>query len=74
MLVSLCGAMSYAIAMLSLRRLSTRESTESIAFQVSVVAGVVLALFGSWQLVWPTRTALPLLGLSALSGGFASSR
>ena len=67
-LVSLCGALAYSIAMLSLRRLSTRETTESIVFHVSLVAGGMLLLFSLPTLVRPAPGAWGPIGLSALAG------
>lgn len=67
-LVSLCGALAYSVAMLSLRRLSTKETTESIVFHVSLVAGGVLLLFSLPTLVRPTAGAWGPIGLSALAG------
>jgi len=69
-LIALGGALCYAIAMLSLRRLSQGESTESIAFHVSVVAGVTMTLASLPRFVRPAPGTWLPLALSALAGGF----
>lgn len=67
--INLAGALCYAIAMLSLRRLGPRETPEGIAFHVSVVAGVAMTLASLPHLVRPSPAAWLPLGLSALAGG-----
>lgn len=68
-LLVLLGAVSYALAILRLRRLSERESSEAIALHMSLTAGGVMLLVAlpHWKPV-PTEAALPLV-LSALAGG-----
>lgn len=69
-LITLAGAACYAVAMLSLRRLGPRETSEGIAFHVSVVAGVVLLLASLPRFVVPGAAAWAPIGASALAGGF----
>ena len=70
-LIAVAGAFCYSIAMLSLRRLGPRETSEGIAFHVSLVAGVALLLASLPRFVMPTRRAVVPLVVSALAGGFA---
>lgn len=70
-LISLCGAFCYAVAMLSLRRLGSRETPEGIAFHVSVVAAVAMTLASLPHRVLPSPQAWVPLGISALAGGLA---
>lgn len=68
-LLVLLGAVSYALALLRLRRLSTHESSEAIALHLSLVAGVVhLAI--ALPAMRPVRAAAYLpLAVAAISGG-----
>jgi drug/metabolite transporter (DMT)-like permease len=70
-LLVLLGAFSYALALLRLRRMSGRESSESIALHLSLVAGAVhLAI--ALPAMRPVRAAAYLpLAVSAISGGLA---
>jgi drug/metabolite transporter (DMT)-like permease len=69
-LALLLGSLSYALALLRLRRLGVSEGSEAIALHMSLVAGVVL-LLASWPrfVVPPPRSWLPLAA-SAVLGGF----
>ena len=68
-LLVLLGAVSYALAILRLRRLSGRESSEAIALHMSLTAGGIMLLIALPHLKpVPTKAYLPLL-LSAVSGG-----
>jgi drug/metabolite transporter (DMT)-like permease len=69
-LLVLLGAVSYALALLRLRRLSGHESSESIALHMSLVAGAVhLAI--ALPDMRPVRAAAYLpLAAAAVSGGF----
>jgi drug/metabolite transporter (DMT)-like permease len=69
-LITVAGAFCYSIAMLSLRRLGPRETSEGIALHVSLVAGVVLLLVSLPHFVMPNRHAVVPLVVSALAGGF----
>jgi drug/metabolite transporter (DMT)-like permease len=65
----LVGAVSYALALLRLRRLSGRESSEAIALHMSLVAGVIMLAI-ALPAMRPVRAAAYLpLAASALSGG-----
>ncbi len=66
----LLGALSYAFALLRLRRLSGHESSEAIALHVSLVAGAIhLAI--ALPSMRPVHAAAYLpLAASAISGGF----
>jgi drug/metabolite transporter (DMT)-like permease len=69
-LITVGGAFCYSIAMLSLRRLGPRETSEGIAFHVSLVAGVALLLLSLPRFAVPgPHAATPILA-SALAGGF----
>jgi drug/metabolite transporter (DMT)-like permease len=67
--IVLAGALSYALAIFRVRRLSSRESSEAIGFHMSITAGVVMFAIAlpSLQPI-PVAAMLPLL-LSALAGG-----
>ena len=68
-LLVLLGAISYALAILRLRRLSGRESSEAIALHMSLTAGGIMLLVALPHLrPVPAAAYLPLV-LSALSGG-----
>ena len=68
-LLVLLGAVSYALAILRLRRLSGRESSEAIALHMSLTAGGIMLLIALPHLKpVPAKAYLPLL-LSAVSGG-----
>ena len=68
-LILLAGALSYALAIFRVRRLSSRESSEAIGFHMSLTAGGVMLLIALPHLQRiPTSAMLPL-GLSALAGG-----
>ena len=68
-LIVLAGAISYALAIFRVRRLSSRESSEAIGFHMSITAGVIMLVIAlpHWQAI-PAAAVLPL-GLSALAGG-----
>jgi drug/metabolite transporter (DMT)-like permease len=69
-LLVLLGAVSYALALLRLRRLSTVESSEAIALHLSLVAGAV-TLAIALPAMRPVRAAAYLpLAAAAVSGGF----
>lgn len=68
-LLVLVGAVSYALAILRLRQLSTRESSEAIALHMSLTAGGILALIALPHVQpLPSGSWLPI-ALSALAGG-----
>ncbi len=68
-LLVLLGAVSYALAILRLRGLSQRESSEAIALHMSLTAGGIMLLVALPHLKpVPAPAYLPLV-LSALSGG-----
>jgi drug/metabolite transporter (DMT)-like permease len=67
----IAGAVCYGVAMVSLRRLGPRESSEGIAFHVSVVAGAWLLLLSLPHFVLPSPRAWAAIACSALSGGLA---
>jgi len=68
-LLVLLGAVSYALAILRLRRLSANESSEAIALHMSLTAGGIMLLIALPHLKpVPVAAYVPLL-LSALSGG-----
>ncbi len=68
-LLVLLGAVSYALAILRLRRLSGRESSEAIALHMSLTAGGIMLLVALPHLrPVPPAAYVPLV-LSALSGG-----
>lgn len=69
--IMVAGAACYAVAMLSLRRLGPRESSEGIALHVSTVAGLALLLLALPGLRMPTGRAALAMGASALAGGLA---
>ena len=66
----LLGAVSYALALLRLRRMGPHESSEAIALHMSLFAGVTMLVFAlpGWKPVHPLAW-LPLAA-SAISGGF----
>lgn len=68
-LLVLVGAVSYALAILRLRRLSTRESSESIALHMSLTAGGILGLIALPHLAPLPPTAWAPIAASALAGG-----
>jgi drug/metabolite transporter (DMT)-like permease len=68
-LALLLGALSYGLAILRLRRLGPRESSEAIALHMSLVAGVVMLLLSLPRFTVPTPRALLPLALSAAAGG-----
>jgi len=68
-LALLLGAFSYGLAILRLRRLGPRESSEAIALHMSLVAGVTLLLVSLPRFAVPSpRAWVPLLA-SAAAGG-----
>jgi drug/metabolite transporter (DMT)-like permease len=68
-LLVVAGAVSYALAMLRLRRLSVNESSEAIALHMSLTAGAITLLIALPSLR-PVRAAAYLpLALGALAGG-----
>lgn len=68
-LLVLVGAVSYALAILRLRRLSARESSESIALHMSLTAGGILGLIALPHLQPLPSGAWVPIALSALAGG-----
>ncbi len=64
------GALSYGLAILRLRRLGPRESSEAIALHMSLVAGVSMLLLSLPRFVVPGPHALLPLLVSAAAGGF----
>jgi drug/metabolite transporter (DMT)-like permease len=68
-LIMLAGALSYALAIFRVRRLSSRESSEAIGFHMSVTAGVVMLLIALPNLKAIPSAALLPLAASALAGG-----
>lgn len=69
--IMVAGAVCYAVAMLSLRRLGPRESPEGIALHVSSVAGVALLLLSLPAFRVPSPRAAAAMAASALAGGLA---
>ena len=68
-LLVLIGAFSYALALLRLRRLSGHETSEAIALQMSLTAGVILFLIALPSIrPVPAAAYLPLAA-GALAGG-----
>lgn len=65
----LVGALSYALALLRLRRLGPHESSEAIALHMSLFAGVTLLLVALPHLRPVRPAAYWPLGVAALSGG-----
>ena len=63
------GALSYALAILRLRRLGPKESSEAIALHMSLVAGVTMLLLSLPHFVVPSAHALVPLLVSATAGG-----
>ena len=72
-LLVLAGACSYGLAILRVRRLSSRESSEAIGLHLSLTAGVVMAVIAWPHLVPIPRVAWPPLILSAVSGGIGQA-
>jgi len=68
-LALLLGALCYGLAILRLRRLGPRESSEAIALHMSLVAGVTMLLLSLPHFVVPSAHALLPLLLSAAAGG-----
>jgi len=66
----LLGALSYALALLRLRRLGPHESSEAIALHMSLFAGVTLLLVALPRLEPVQPSAYWPLAIAALSGGF----
>jgi drug/metabolite transporter (DMT)-like permease len=68
-LALLFGALSYALAILRLRRLGGRESGEAIALHMSLVAGITLLVVSLPHFVVPPpRAWLPLAAAAAMGG------
>src|SRR5262249_59836367 len=72
-LLLVAGALSYALAIFRVRRLSARESSEAIGFHVSVVAGGSMLLIALPGLAPIPRAAWLPLAVSALAGGIAQT-
>lgn len=68
--IVLLGALSYALALLRLRRLGPNESSEAIALHMSLFAGFVLLLVALPHLRPVRLSACWPLAIAALSGGF----
>jgi drug/metabolite transporter (DMT)-like permease len=68
-LALLLGALSYALAILRLRRMGPRESGESIALHMSLVAGITLLLVSLPHFVVPPPHAWLPLAAAATMGG-----
>jgi len=66
----IAGAVSYALALLRLRRLSGHESSEAIALHMSLVAAAAHLVVALPSLRPVHATAWPALAAGALSGGF----
>jgi uncharacterized membrane protein len=72
-LIVLAGALSYALAIFRLRRLSSSESSEAIGLHMSLTAGAVMLVIALPALrPIPREAWLPLLA-SALAGGFGQA-
>lgn len=69
--VALAGALAYAFAIIWLRRLGPRESSEAVALHVSLVGGVTMLALAlpAWRT--PTAAEAGVLALAALAGGSA---
>jgi len=72
-LIVLAGALSYALAIFRLRRLSSRESSEAIGFHMSVTAGTIMLLVALPGLRAIPRAAWGPLATSALAGGLGQA-
>jgi len=72
-LVVLAGALSYALAIFRLRRLSSREPSEAIGLHMSLTAGVVTLAIALPHLRAIPRPAWAPLAVSALAGGFGQA-
>ena len=72
-LVVLTGALSYALAILRLRRLSSRESSEAIGFHMSMTAGTIMLLVALPHLRAIPAAAWGPLVTSALAGGLGQA-
>lgn len=70
-LLALAGAVSYAFAIIWLRRLGPRESSEAVALHVSLVGGATMLAIALPQWRTPTLAELGVMGLAALAGGLA---
>jgi len=72
-LIVLAGALSYALAIFRLRRLSSRESSEAIGLHMSLTAGAIMLLIAlpSWRPIPPA--AWPPLLASAFAGGMGQT-
>ena len=68
-LILLAGALSYALAIFRVRRLSSHESSEAIGFHMSLTAGGIMLLIALPSLKGIPVSAMLPLGLSALAGG-----
>jgi drug/metabolite transporter (DMT)-like permease len=68
-LIVVAGALCYSVAMLSLRRLGPRETSEGIAFHVSLVAGTLLLLLSLPRFAVPSAAVAVPLALSVIAGG-----
>lgn len=70
-MVMIAGAFCYAVAMLSLRRLGPHETSEGIAFHLSLVAGFTLLFASLPRFVVPDTRATEAIVASAVCGGLA---
>jgi drug/metabolite transporter (DMT)-like permease len=70
-LVMVVGAFCYAVAMLSLRRLGPHETSEGIAFHLSLVAGFTLLVASLPRFAAPGTRATEAIVASAVCGGLA---
>jgi drug/metabolite transporter (DMT)-like permease len=68
-LLVLAGAISYALAMLRLRRLSVNESSEAIALHMSLTAGAILLAIALPSIRPLPAGAWPPLAMGAIAGG-----
>jgi drug/metabolite transporter (DMT)-like permease len=68
-LALLLGALFYGLAILRLRRLGPKESSEAIALHMSLVAGVTMLLLSLPRFVVPSARSLVPLLVSATAGG-----
>ena len=72
-LIVLAGALSYALAIFRLRRLSSRESSEAIGLHMSLTAGGVMLLIALPELRPIPAEAWPPLLAGALAGGLGQT-
>jgi drug/metabolite transporter (DMT)-like permease len=71
--IVLAGALSYALAILRVRRLSAHESSEAIGFHMSLTAGSILLLVALPHLQPVPSAAVAPLCVGALAGGLGQT-